>query len=222
MRRIYFFLLLLYAIVTSPLGYGQNHVLPENGSDGIMWKYNNSFIISWESVTTAVAYEYVISDNPLCFRGCSGDTRNGIVKDTFAISFSMQKNKWYYWVTRVITENDTSYWSDISSFRSKIPENSQSLFKLSPNPIAVGRPWNLSVDWLVNPSAKTINIVLYDLKGLIRFQGTYNKSAGGVRFDEFQIDVGPLQSGLYIGIYKVDDNPNVDSNRIREKLIVLE
>lgn len=200
----------------------QSNVWPQNGADGISWRYDNSFVISWAPVKNAVAYEYVLTDNPLCYRGCSGDTRYAQVKDTFAISFEMQRNKWYYWVTRVITETDTSDWSEISAFFSKVPEGGQRLFQLYPNPVSTGEPWNLSIDWFGNNRARKIQITLYDLQGIVRFDKTYSKLSSAVRFENFTIDLANLTPGIYMSMCTVDDNPYISGNRTVEKVVILE
>lgn len=200
-------------------GIAQTHVLPENGGNGISWRYNKSFVITWEAVENAVAYEYVISDNPLCFRGCSGDTRYAMVKDTVAISFEMQDNKWYYWTTRVITETDTSYWSEISSFLTSVPENGPQLFTVFPNPLQTGEPLQISVDWFSNPRAREIEVTLYDTRGNLLSKEKYNKSKGPVRFESFEIR-SKVPPGNYIAIFIIDDNPHVPENRIIKKIVV--
>ena len=70
--------------------YSQEPLAPPNGGDGIPGPFDKSFSIHWAPYPNAQAYEYVMSDNPLCFAGCPGDTRQRVLADTFATEYNLQ------------------------------------------------------------------------------------------------------------------------------------
>ena len=71
----------------------QQHVSPRNGAKGVPGPFIHSFVIEWEAVPGAIGYEYVLSDNPLCFAGCPGDTRQERVTNTFAVEYKAVPGK---------------------------------------------------------------------------------------------------------------------------------
>lgn len=197
----------------------QEHLVPPNGAEGVPGPYYNSFVIKWASVERAVAYEYILSDNPLCFAGCPGDTRQAIVTDTTSIEFNLQEDKWYYWITRVIyPEKDTTGWSDITSFLAITQEGEGNLAKIYPNPSINGKI-NVYVDWAINPQAKQIEINVINHSGIKITHQTLIKNHS-FRYQDFEIDVKAMTPGLVICIIQVDDNPNNQNNRIIEKIIL--
>lgn len=102
--------------------HAQTHLEPENGGDGLPGIVTGSFTIKWATVDSFSIYEYIMSDNPLCFTGCPGDTRQKKTISNSVTEFNLQEDVWYYWITRVYyLDGDTSYWSGISSFLAKTP-----------------------------------------------------------------------------------------------------
>jgi hypothetical protein len=199
--------------------YAQKHLLPPNGGDGIPGPYYGSFEITWASVDNAVEYEYVMSNNPLCFAGCPGDTRQRLLTDTVALEYNLQEDVWYYWITRVIYgENDTTGWSNISSFLAKTPESGGGFLQIYPNP-SLDNKFIINVDWTVNPVAKLINVELINYNGFTIFEGEFNKTPG-FRFQNFAIDATGTSPGVLICVIKIDDNPNNPNNTIIQKIII--
>lgn len=200
--------------------YAQQHLVPSNGENGKPGPITSSFVIKWASVDSAVQYEYIVSDNPLCFNGCPGDTRQKETSDTTATEYNLQEEKWYYWITRVYYLNgDTSYWSGISSFLAKTPPQPEpdEIIKISPNPC----PNNevvLKIDWATNPNANEITASIYSLAGIKLKEETIEKAGG--RYQDYLVSFPSLNKGTYIVVFVVDDNPNNPNNKITKKLIV--
>ena len=217
-NKILTLLLLLVGITPA---FAQQHLEPANGGDGIPGSITSSFVIKWASVDSAVKYEYIVSDNPLCFSGCPGDTRQRFSgTDTTATEYNMQEGKWYYWITRVYYQNgDTSYWSGISSFLAKTPPQPEpdEIIKISPNPCP-NKEVVLKIDWATNPSANEITASIYSLMGIKLKEETIEKAGG--RYQDYLVSFPSLNKGTYIVVFVVDDNPNNPNNKITKKLIV--
>ena len=212
-------LLFLFLINFSPL-LAQVHKLPSDGGKGVPGSIPNSFLIGWKGVEGAMGYEYVLSDNPLCFSGCSGDTREAFTTDTFVVEYNLEADKWYYWITRIIlSPDDTSHWSLISSFRTENPENSEAkMLSVAPNPIRAPN-LTLRLDWAQNPEANQVFLSLYDLNGTIRRQTIFNRAIG-LRFEEFSLQVPELPRGIYILKASVNSNQNNLNNQFTIKVII--
>jgi len=75
------------------------------GGNGYNGSTPRSFIIQWDSVANTLYYEYVVSDNSLCFAGCTGDTRHDLVANNYGVESNLTLNKWYYWIVRAILKN---------------------------------------------------------------------------------------------------------------------
>lgn len=201
-------------------GYAQQHLSPQNGGDGIPGSITSSFSITWASVDSVATYEYIVSDNPLCFSGCPGDTRQKKTPDTTATEYNMQEGKWYYWITRIhYTNGDTSYWSGISSFLAKTPPATEpdEIIKISPNPCP-NKEVVLKIDWATNPDAREITASIYSLMGIKLKEETIEKAGG--RYQDYPVSFPSLNKGTYIVVFVVDDNPNNPNNKITKKLIV--
>ncbi len=197
----------------------QEHLVPPNGENGVAGPYNHSFEITWASVQGAAAYEFVVSDNPLCFAGCPGDTRQAIVADTTTFLFNLQENRWYYWITRIIyTNKDTTNWSNITSFLAVTPGGEGNLAEIHPNP-AVNGKIGVHVDWAINPRAEQMEINLHNSSGVKIAQQILIKNRS-FRYQDFEIDVHDQPSGLMLCIIQVDDNPNNPNNRIINRIII--
>ena len=200
---------------------GQVHSIPENGAKGIPGTVPNSFIIGWKPFEDAIGYEYVVSDNPLCFVGCAGDTRQAMVTDTLAQEFNLQENTWYYWITRIIhASGDTSHWSLISSFFTESPSDSDAkMLSIAPNPV-IYPTLNLRLDWAQNPEANTVEGVIYDQNGNPRREFSFNRLFG-VRFEDIEMSIDGLPAGMYILQARVNGNQNNLNNLFTIKMIVL-
>jgi len=199
--------------------HSQEPLAPPNGGDGIPGPLDKSFSIHWAPYPNAIAYEYVMSDNPLCFAGCPGDTRQKIVSDTTALEYNLQVDVWYYWILRVIkSEGDTTNWANISSFLAlEQKSRGKSFFQLGPNPTAENK-LNITINWENNLEAQFVDIQLFDPKGTAIYASRLNKE-GYFKFNEYEIDLRSSQSGLLILVAQVDGNPNNPNNRIINKVI---
>lgn len=204
--------------------HSQVHIAPENGGDGIPGVIPRSYEIYWAPVDSAYLYEYIISDNPACFEGCSGDTRQRESNDTMGLEFNLQENAWYFWITRIYYENgDTTPWTTISSFLTVTPpeiiEKGQ-LTQIIPNPTSGSV--KIKFDWGVNPDARTITLDMYSLNGLKVHETVLIEKIGNSRYQEFTLPYVIQNKGIYIAEFIIDDNPNNPNNRVIKKLIVTE
>lgn len=214
---LFFFIFLLLSITNC---FSQIHLEPANGGNGISGTITSSFTIKWASADSAAFYEYIMSDNPLCFEGCPGDTRKENTPDTTATEFNLQEGKMYYWVTRVYYQNgDTSGWSGVpSSFLAKWTEKEKDeIIKVSPNPCQ-NKNIGLKIDWAINPKAKDINVELYSVFGVKIREELVKKEA--TRFQDANIYLPFIERGVYVIHFIIDDNPNNPNNRIVEKVII--
>jgi hypothetical protein len=198
----------------------QVHLEPANGANGIPGPITNSFIIKWASFDSILYYEYIMSDNPLCFEGCPGDTRQNTTPDTTTTEYNLQEGKIYYWITRMHYVNgDTSFWSVIpSSFIANwTEEEKDEIIKISPNP-CLNKKVVLKVDWGVNPDAKEITISLYSVLGIKKRESVIEKN--NTRYQDYEFSVPTLAQGTYFAVFILDDNPNNPNNRITKKIII--
>lgn len=197
----------------------QVHRFPDQGEKGVPGAVHNSFVIGWGGIEGAKAYQYVLSDNPLCFSGCSGDTREKFTEDTVAVEYNMQPDTWYYWITRIIyTKGDTSEWSLISSFFAENPEDSRAkLVSIAGNPVS-GPELPLRFDWGLNPEASQVKLKLMDLNGNILRNVLVTRSTG-VRFENREIPFEELAPGLYILDVVISGNLNNINNTFTLKVI---
>jgi hypothetical protein len=199
MMRILFFLFSLALLGISPLA-GQVHRYPENGGQGVAGSVPGAYIIGWNHYEGALAYEYVLSDNPLCFIGCAGDTRNSVVFDSLAVEFNLAPQRWYYWITRIyFPDGDTSHWSPISSFFTENQDDLPKLVAPLNNPVS-GPEMTFLIDWARNPEAQEISIKLYNQNGFLLRSLTNRRNLAGARFEEIRVPI----DGLPIGIYLVE------------------
>jgi hypothetical protein len=201
----------------------QIHIAPPNGGDGLPGAVSRSFEIYWESIDSASYYEYIVSNNPACFEGCPGDTRQKKTLDTLGVEYNLQENTWYYWITRIYYENgDTSPWTFISSFlaiSSEIIDKGQ-LAVFAPNPTF--GDINIKLDWGVNPEAETITINLYSINGLKVGETVIIEKTGVSRYQKYLLPFSIPTEGVYIAEFVIDDNPNNPNNRIIKKIIVIQ
>lgn len=212
-------LILLALIVGVTELSAQTHTTPPHKSDGEPGPVTNSFVIAWEPFPDAVAYEYVVTDNEFCFIGCSGDTRNRIVTDTFAIEFNMQVEVPYYWITRVhLSNGDTTRWTLISSFKSITPPV-QSLITVAPNPVTDNL--RIQFDWGADPNARRVQLSLFDLQGRQPLpEQTLTKIGTVTRFEEQIIPLHDLTPGVYFVNLLVTSDDEFPAKKEIHKIIV--
>ncbi|MEZ4774033.1 MAG: T9SS type A sorting domain-containing protein [Bacteroidia bacterium] len=203
-----------------PSVFSQVHKFPDHGGKGVPGAFPYSFVFGWGGVEGVLSYQYVISDNPLCFSGCSGDTREGFTPDTFLVAYNMEPDRWYYWITRMImVDGDTSEWSLISSFLTETPENSARMVSMGGNPVS-GRQIPLRFNWALNPEAARVTYKIYNLSGTLLESGTFSRSVG-FRLEEKIIPVPYFTPGLYILEVEVGNNLNNFNNHFTIKVILL-
>jgi len=214
------YVIILGSLVSAALSgkvCAQPHLSPRHGEPGVPGPFPRSFIIEWGAVPGAVAYEYVLSDNPLCFAGCPGDTRQQKVTGTSAVEYNLQEDVWYYWITRVyMNDGEISVWTGITSFLALTPEPYSEIVQIAPNP--AHERLKLYVDWGVSPVSLFVTAEIYDLLGR-RLAGpiTFHKSSP--RFEIFDLPIPALPKGNYIGLFLLDGNPNNPNNRVTQKFV---
>ena len=206
-------------LIVAPL-QAQIHLYPKEGEKGISGPVPRSFVVGWQHFEGAVNYQYVVSDNPLCFSGCAGDTREGFVADSFVVEFNLEPNRWYYWITRIHFANgDSSAWTLISSFFTEGPEDQARILAVAPNPVA-GDQIKLRVDWGLNPDAQKIQLKLFNQQGHLVRDELIAKESFVLRFEEVQLPIDDLPSGIYHLRVLVDDNLNNSNNYFTLKVVV--
>ena len=211
--------LILVSFLAVPF-YGQIHIYPNDGQAGVPGPVPRSFVIGWQHFEGAVNYQYVVSDNPLCFSGCAGDTREGFVADSFVVEFNLEPNRWYYWITRIhFASGDSSAWTLISSFFTEGPEDQARILTVAPNPVA-GDQVRLRVDWGLNPDARKIQLKLFNQQGNLVKNGLIAKESFVLRFEDVQLPIDDLPSGIYHLRVLVDDNLNNSNNFFTLKVVV--
>jgi hypothetical protein len=190
---------------------------PENGGMLIPGPYSRSAIIRWSPLPNAVSYEYVMSDNPNCFVGCSGDTRQKTVSDTTAIEVNMQENVWYYWIVRTyFNDNSDSGWSGVYSFRTLFDE-SEKVFELYPVP-GIGSDLSFRIDWSVDPSLSYFAVEVYDLFGKqLHGSDFFTRSNGTFKYEVFKANLPELRSGMYQVVVQFYTYQDRVSNRVVRK-----
>ncbi|MEM6262106.1 MAG: hypothetical protein AAGI38_06325 [Bacteroidota bacterium] len=143
----------------------QTPILPENGGAGIPGPVAGSFGIYWQVEPGAISYEYVLTDNPQCFVGCPGDTRQQTVGSLGAVEFDLRDSVWYQWMVRAkFPDGDSTAWSVVSSFLTLTPELGAPLM-VFPNPAVF--EINLKIDWAVATNVKEVTAVMLDEWGRV-------------------------------------------------------
>lgn len=190
---------IIYLLLFSVSFFGINTVIAQEQKIVTPGKYKNSFVLSWEKSDTVSKYEYVVSDNPECFGGCVGDTKNATVFGNEATVFPKFENKTYYWKVRpIVQEGDsTLYWSAIHSFETNYPEEQKAstLATLFPIPNYANQ-LTLRIDGSMLQNNESLKAIVYDNRGnnLIEFTITHSFES---RFIDFVIPIESLSSGHY-------------------------
>ncbi|MDP5170915.1 MAG: T9SS type A sorting domain-containing protein [Bacteroidia bacterium] len=141
----------------------QQHASPTNMALGVPGPAARSFVIAWHPAPGAVAYEYILTDNFLCFAGCAGDTRQRMSTDTTAIEYELLIDKQYYWVTRVHFANgEIGPWSLISEFWSYTPDL-MPILQVAPNPVE--EDFRVLLDWGANEDVDFLRVRMISLDG---------------------------------------------------------
>lgn len=180
---------------------------PSNGSNGIAGSYSNSYLIKWDSVPNATYYEFVASDNHLCFNGCPGDTRTGKPGNTSAIIYNLPSNKWYYWIVRAYLNNgDTTNSSGIWSFRTVTSGNENPYITVSIDPLT--DKINIGVEWVVEPDVQKIAYSVYtELGQEVIAEGKITLIRNEfIRQEWFPISSVALNPGTYLFKFTKDKN----------------
>lgn len=181
------------------LGYSQEHLLPISGNRGIPGTVTGSFIFEWENIPDALAYEYVITNNELCFAGCPGDTRQAITNNTQAVEYALLDSTFYFWITRIIYEvGDTSEWTLPSFFLAIAPDQSV--------PIAIAEPTrneeNLRIrfDWGALSETDFLTLEILDMYGrrVKLFPDVFRRQGVAQRFIFQELAIGEVGGGIYI------------------------
>lgn len=206
--------------LTVDLLVAQTHLAPQSGSDGIPGNVANSFVIKWAVEAGAVDYEYVMSNNRLCFETCPGDTRQHKTGgDTSAIEYDLIADRWYYWITRVIFENgETSDWSPISNFFTQTPESQELIATVAPNPIR-DKILQLNIDWAVDINARSLTVQLLNLNGQFigeRFQ--IDKQLE--RFQRISVPLFAVPAGTYLLQINVGKQQNEVAKQFILKMLI--
>lgn len=215
----YFLSSLVVFICWISASFAQVHKFPDHGGKGVPGAFPYSFVLGWGGVEDVRSYQYVISDNPLCFSGCSGDTREGFIADTFLVVYNMEPDRWYYWITRMImADGDTSEWSLISSFLTETPDHTARLVSVGGNPLSE-RLIPLRFDWALNPEATHITYKIFNQNGTLMESGQFFRTIG-FRLEEKIIPVPYFTPGMYILAVEVGNNLNNFNNRFTIKIVL--
>jgi hypothetical protein len=210
---------ILFVLLTQRICAQPIQRFPENGKDGYNGSTPRSYIVEWDSLSGAAYYEYVITDNSLCFLGCSGDTRMDQVAATHAVERNLVQEKWYYWIVRAYMKNgDTSFFSPIHSFYTRPrPEDSRSFFTLCPNLITEGT-MDIQAVWNIDPDITHFSYKVYTTYGELLItseQFTLIKS----ELEETELFPVRLTS-LTTGMYFVEITTNISKAPERLKLLI--
>ncbi len=197
----------------------QEHAQPENMGLGIPGPQLRSFVIAWHPVPGAVAYEYVLSDNFLCFAGCVGDTREAVVSDTFALERELLPDKQYYWITRAHFADSLGPWSLISWFWSYTPLPSP-LVQVVPNPVE-GQMMMVQVDWAGNELADQVAVSVVDQQGkTVAGPWQWAPVSGVSRLETRELDKSQLPPGLYFLVSEASSRSGLTFRKSVQKVLI--
>lgn len=200
--------------------HGQEHAFPVDKGLGEPGPKARSFVIGWHPVPGAVGYEYVLTDNFLCFAGCAGDTRNEIVQDTFTIEYELLIDKQYYWVTRVHFENgEAGPWTLISEFWAWTPPV-EPIVQVAPNPV-IG-PFRVQLDWGANPDADILIVTILNTEGRIMSVPREIRPSSLLRKDVQIWEEVDLAPGNYILLIEARSNDGRSFSPLVRKIQVRE
>ncbi|MEM9984071.1 MAG: hypothetical protein AAF804_03160 [Bacteroidota bacterium] len=200
--RILFTLLLLLTLSSARAQFGRT---PTNGEEGIPGTIPNSYVISWRTLPEATGYEYVLSDNPLCFEGCAGDTRQAYVRDTLAIEFNLAPQRRYYWIIRTyLKDGDTTEWSLIYSFSTSQTDFERRMIQPAPSLVEDG-VLRFRLDWAQNPRANTLDLTLISPGGQLLLSRRIQHAETLIRYQDLSWPLPQLGPGTYLVIATVSE-----------------
>ncbi|MEZ4688052.1 MAG: hypothetical protein R3B47_18930 [Bacteroidia bacterium] len=154
---------LIVCLIIFQNNFSQQHFGPIAGQPGTPGTVPGSFVIDWEEVADAIAYEYVLTNNELCFLDCPGDTRNEVVSHSEAVEYALQDSTYYFWITRILYENgDTSDWTLPSYFFAVAPDFSEPVLiaaSTAPNTLRI------RLDWAALQGAESLSFEIFDSQG---------------------------------------------------------
>jgi hypothetical protein len=187
-----------FFLMSSLAMLAQEHLGPIDGRPGTPGTVPGSFLINWEDIPDAIGYEYVLTNNELCFANCPGDTRMAVVQSSEAIEYDLMDSTFYFWITRIIYgEGDTSAWTLPSYFLATAPDLSRPVIVTSST-----EPGTLRVrlDWSALAAVESVWFEVLDFQGKtvainkekIRRQGV------GRRFTFETMQAPSVQAGNYI------------------------
>lgn len=203
--RLLLYVIILHSLVFAVTLNAQNgnppmQLQPADGSLGLPGIVSGSWIMSWSSVPGVAYYQWVNSNNHLCFYGCAGDTRSENTTDTNGVVYYIPNQEWRYWIVRaILTNGDTTSSSPIHSFRAtKANVEDIPLFTISSNPSH--QYISLSVEWYINPKVSKLNVNIYTIDGIIIEENIsllLNKNLF-IRKEIHQLPTIALSKGIYI------------------------
>lgn len=198
----------------------QVHALPEHQAMGIPGPQPRSYVITWHPAPEAVAYEYVLTDNFLCFAGCAGDTRQGATADTFLVGYELLEGRPYYWITRVMfADSSYSQWSLISEFQAEAPPV-QELVRVAPNPVR--GPVRVYLDWAAIPDVDYVSVQVLDRNGQqVRPGFTVWPTFAAFRIDEQTWKQTDLPAGTFIFLFTAQTREGRVLRQWHEKVLSL-
>ncbi len=225
MKKNVYILLFVFFSLTFSAGksfaqsvFPPTQLAPANGTNGIRASASGSYIMIWSSLPNAVAYQWVNSNNHLCFLGCPGDTRTETTADTNTIVYNIPVNEWRYWIVRAFLSNgDTTASTPIFSFLPKKDGTETPLFSIVPNPAK--EYITVSVDWFSNPQLNKIIYTVIDLYGktLVANKEYVLAKDPFIRNEKHTLELPPLSPGIYSVIITLDYN----NRQFIEKVVVL-
>ncbi|MFK7972276.1 MAG: hypothetical protein AB8F95_18040 [Bacteroidia bacterium] len=164
---VFYFIISILAIAPFFVS-AQDHIAPPKGGNGVPGVVEGSFIIRWAPVPGAIGYEYVLTNNELCFANCPGDTRQEVVTSTEAVEYSLADSTFYFWITRVIfAAGDTSEWTgNPNYFLATTPDRSRPLAVASREG-ADAQELRFRLDWSALADAESITLELLDMQGKV-------------------------------------------------------
>lgn len=211
-------LLAAMTLLSGIVAMAQEHSLPENMGLGIPGPQLRSFVIAWHPVPGAVAYEYVLTDNFLCFSGCVGDTREAVVSDTFALERELLPDKQYYWITRAHFADSLGPWSLISWFWSYTPPPAP-LVQVVPNPVE--GPMLVQVDWAGNELADQVLVHMTDQQGrTVAGPWQWEPASGVSRLETREPDRSQLPPGLYFLVSEPRSRSGLSFGKSVQKVLI--
>lgn len=200
--RFLFTLLLMGPLLSVWAQFGRT---PDNGEEGIPGTIPNSYVISWQTLPDATGYEYIVSDNPLCFEGCAGDTRQAFVRDTLAIEFNLAPQRRYYWIIRTyLKDGDTTEWSLIYSFNTSQTDFERRMIQPAPSLVEDG-VLRFRLDWAQNPRANTLDIKLIGPSGRLLLTRRVQNDETLIRYQNLSWPLPQLGPGTYLVMATVSE-----------------